>query len=245
MKGAAHRGAGDSMTAGLVGPGSRPGRGATARSRRGDAQQHPARAGDRRTRTDRAARPPDRGPTCPRDLCSLMRALITNEGGIDSTGLHALTRIAVAAGLELTVVAPHVERSGSSVALSALQAHGGLVVEDRVLAGLPGIPAVEAQASIALIPLAISGSQARRRSRRPHRLGRRPLRPADTRPTAHDGLRPGAPPPGRGERRAGVWVAPSPCGTISLAGCVTRCALGCRGFPRSTGRLRWPGRGSR
>jgi 5'-nucleotidase len=80
-----------------------------------------------------------------------MRALITNDDGIDGTGLHALTRIAVAAGLEVTVAAPHAERSGSSAALSALEADGRLLVEDRTLPGLPGIRAVAAQASPALI----------------------------------------------------------------------------------------------
>ena len=80
-----------------------------------------------------------------------MRALITNDDGIDSIGLHALTRIAVAAGLEVTVAAPHTERSGSSAALSALEADGRLLVEDRDMAGLPGVRAVAAQASPALI----------------------------------------------------------------------------------------------
>jgi 5'-nucleotidase len=80
-----------------------------------------------------------------------MRALITNDDGIDGTGLHALARIAAAAGLEVTVAAPHAERSGSSAALSALEANGRLLVEDRTLPGLPGIRAVAAQASPALI----------------------------------------------------------------------------------------------
>jgi glycine/D-amino acid oxidase-like deaminating enzyme len=80
-----------------------------------------------------------------------MRALITNDDGIDGTGLHTLTRIAVAAGLEVTVAAPYAERSGSSASLSWLEADGRLLVEDRVLAGLPGVRAVAAHASPALI----------------------------------------------------------------------------------------------
>jgi 5'-nucleotidase len=80
-----------------------------------------------------------------------MRALITNDDGIGSTGLHILTRIAVEAGLQVTVAAPHTERSGSSAALSALEADGRLLVQDRVLPGLPGVQAVAAQASPALI----------------------------------------------------------------------------------------------
>lgn len=66
-----------------------------------------------------------------------MRALITNDDGIDSTGLHALTRVAVVAGLQVTVAAPHAERSGSGAALSALGAGGQLLVENRALADLP------------------------------------------------------------------------------------------------------------
>jgi 5'-nucleotidase len=80
-----------------------------------------------------------------------MRVLITNDDGIASTGLHTLTRVAAAGGLEVTVAAPHTERSGSSAALSALEADGRLLVQDRVLAGLPGIRAVAAQATPALI----------------------------------------------------------------------------------------------
>jgi 5'-nucleotidase len=88
-----------------------------------------------------------------------MRALITNDDGIDSAGLNALARVAVAAGLEVTVAAPHAERSGSSAALSALGAGGRLLVEDRELAGLPGVRAVAAQASPAMIVfLAASGA---------------------------------------------------------------------------------------
>ena len=80
-----------------------------------------------------------------------MRALITNDDGIDSTGLATLTQVAVAARLEVTVAAPRTERSGSSAALSALGESGRLLVEDRVLADLPGVRAVAAQASPALI----------------------------------------------------------------------------------------------
>ena len=39
-----------------------------------------------------------------------MRALITNDLGIDSAGLRMLARVAVAAGLKATVAAPDGER---------------------------------------------------------------------------------------------------------------------------------------
>jgi 5'-nucleotidase len=80
-----------------------------------------------------------------------MRALITNDDGIDSVGLHTLARIAVAAGLDVTVAAPHQERSGSSAALSALEAEGRLLVERRALEGLDGVTALAVQATPAMI----------------------------------------------------------------------------------------------
>lgn len=49
------------------------------------------------------------------------------------------------------VAAPQTERSGSSAALSALEAGGRLLTQERALPGLPGVRAVAAQASPALI----------------------------------------------------------------------------------------------
>jgi 5'-nucleotidase len=80
-----------------------------------------------------------------------MRALITNDDGIQSVGIHTLARIAVAAGLDVTVAAPHQERSGSSAALSALEAEGRLLVERRALEGLDGVTALSVQATPAMI----------------------------------------------------------------------------------------------
>jgi 5'-nucleotidase len=80
-----------------------------------------------------------------------MRALITNDDGVDSVGIHTLTRIAVAAGLDVTVAAPHEERSGSSAALSALEEGGRLVVERRALEGLDGVQVYAVHATPALI----------------------------------------------------------------------------------------------
>ncbi|CAN5401605.1 hypothetical protein BH24ACT9_BH24ACT9_11230 [soil metagenome] len=42
-----------------------------------------------------------------------MRALVTNDDGIDSVGLREV-------GLEVVVAAPHTEHSGSSASLTAL-----------------------------------------------------------------------------------------------------------------------------
>jgi 5'-nucleotidase len=66
-----------------------------------------------------------------------MHALITNDDGIDAVGLHTLAQVAVDAGLDVTVAAPHTERSGSGAAMSALEADGRLLLQRRVLDG-PG-----------------------------------------------------------------------------------------------------------
>jgi 5'-nucleotidase len=85
------------------------------------------------------------------------RALITNDDGIGSAGLAMLARVAVAAGLEVTVAAPHAERSGSGAALSALEPGGRLLLEDRALPGLDGVRAFAVQASPALIAFVATG----------------------------------------------------------------------------------------
>lgn len=80
-----------------------------------------------------------------------MRALITNDDGVGSIGLRTLARAAVAAGLDVTVAAPHAERSGSSAALSALEADGKLLVQEHTLDGLADVSALAVHASPALI----------------------------------------------------------------------------------------------
>lgn len=80
-----------------------------------------------------------------------MRALITNDDGIDSVGLHGLARAAVAAGFEVTVAAPHKEASGSGTALSALAPGGTLRYQARDLPDLDGVPAFAVEASPAMI----------------------------------------------------------------------------------------------
>lgn len=80
-----------------------------------------------------------------------MRALITNDDGIQSIGVQTLARVAVDAGLDVTIAAPHQERSGSSAALSALQEGGRLLIEQCTIKGLPDVPALAVQATPALI----------------------------------------------------------------------------------------------
>jgi 5'-nucleotidase len=86
-----------------------------------------------------------------------MRALITNDDGIGSTGLLVLAQAAVAAGLEVTVAAPDSERSGSGTAISGLEAGHRLVLEDRALPGLEGVPAAAVRGTPALIVFAATG----------------------------------------------------------------------------------------
>lgn len=65
-----------------------------------------------------------------------MRVLVTNDDGIDSIGLTILAEAALAAGHEVTVVAPHRQYSGASAALTAQEANGGLVIVDKRPPGL-------------------------------------------------------------------------------------------------------------
>lgn len=66
----------------------------------------------------------------------MRRALVTNDDGIDSPGLHALADAARAAGLEVIVAAPAEQSSGASAALSAIRRDGRTVVERRELPDL-------------------------------------------------------------------------------------------------------------
>ena len=73
-----------------------------------------------------------------------MRALVTNDDGVRSAGLLALASAALAKGLDVTVVAPSYDASGSSAAMTATS-HDGQVMVDAVEedgGGRPGIPAL-------------------------------------------------------------------------------------------------------
>ena len=65
-----------------------------------------------------------------------MRVLVTNDDGIGSAGLTVLAEAALAAGHEVTVVAPHHEYSGSSAALMSHEEDGHLVFVDARPPGL-------------------------------------------------------------------------------------------------------------
>lgn len=69
------------------------------------------------------------------------RALVTNDDGIDSPGLHALAAAARKAGLDVIVAAPAEQSSGASAALSAVCRDGRTIIERRELPGLDGVDA--------------------------------------------------------------------------------------------------------
>jgi 5'-nucleotidase len=80
-----------------------------------------------------------------------VRALITNDDGIDSEGLHTLATVAVDAGLDVVVAAPHLERSGASASLGATRSDGRLIVEPRSLPSLDGVTAYAVEGTPAYI----------------------------------------------------------------------------------------------
>src|ERR1700744_6343965 len=80
-----------------------------------------------------------------------MRALITNDDGIDSPGVRILAQVAVAAGLDVSVAAPDGQRSGTSAMMSRLAAGGRLLTEERKLDGLEDVPTLSVRATPAMI----------------------------------------------------------------------------------------------
>lgn len=83
----------------------------------------------------------------------IRRALVTNDDGVDSEGLHRLALMARSAGLEVVVAAPAQEASGSSASLAAVQRGGRVMVERRELPALGSIPAYAVSAAPAYITL--------------------------------------------------------------------------------------------
>ncbi len=63
-------------------------------------------------------------------------ALITNDDGIGSLGLHALARGAVDAGYEVVVAAPSIDASGTGGSVRSVVEDGHVLVEQHTLPGL-------------------------------------------------------------------------------------------------------------
>ncbi|GED10024.1 5'/3'-nucleotidase SurE [Cellulosimicrobium cellulans] len=81
-----------------------------------------------------------------------MRALVTNDDGIDSPGLAVLAGAALDAGYEVVVAAPARESSGASASLLGAERDGRLAVETRSAPGLPdGVTSYAVRAAPALI----------------------------------------------------------------------------------------------
>jgi 5'-nucleotidase len=80
-----------------------------------------------------------------------LRALITNDDGIDSPGLWALAAGAHDAGFDVVVAAPHVDASGVGGSVWAVRDNGGVRLQEREIAALPGIPAYAVEGHPAFI----------------------------------------------------------------------------------------------
>jgi 5'-nucleotidase len=88
-----------------------------------------------------------------------LRALVTNDDGIDCEGIRHLAMAGRDAGLEVVVAAPPHEASGSGAALSSVQSEGKILIDERRLDGLEGVPCYAVAASPAFIArLAIRGA---------------------------------------------------------------------------------------
>jgi 5'-nucleotidase len=83
-----------------------------------------------------------------------MRALVTNDDGIESVGLQVLATVAVEAGLDVVVAAPSSEYSGSSASLTAFGSGGRPVLQDVELPGVHAHRCVAVDATPAYITMA-------------------------------------------------------------------------------------------
>lgn len=81
-----------------------------------------------------------------------MRALVTNDDGIDSPGLAVLAGVALDAGFDVVVAAPARESSGASASLLGAEQDGRLLYEERRAPGLPdGVASYAVRAAPGLI----------------------------------------------------------------------------------------------
>lgn len=80
-----------------------------------------------------------------------LRALITNDDGIDSPGLWALAASARDAGFEVVVAAPHVDASGVGASVLSVREDGRVRLHGRELPGLDGVPAFAVEGHPAFI----------------------------------------------------------------------------------------------
>ena len=79
---------------------------------------------------------------------------MTNDDGIDAPGIGPLARAVVAAGHDVVVAAPLDDRSGSGAALGRLHVDDTIVLEERRLDGLDGVPCFGVEGPPALCVMA-------------------------------------------------------------------------------------------
>jgi 5'-nucleotidase len=80
-----------------------------------------------------------------------LRALITNDDGIDSPGLWALAAGARDAGFDVVVAAPHVDASGVGGSVLSVREGNRTRLHRRELHDLPGVPAYAVEGHPAFI----------------------------------------------------------------------------------------------
>jgi len=82
-----------------------------------------------------------------------MRALVTNDDGIESEGLRCLATAALECECEVVVAAPKQDSSGSSASLGGFASDGRILVERRQLQGMRDVTAFAVSAAPGLITL--------------------------------------------------------------------------------------------
>ena len=80
-----------------------------------------------------------------------MRALVTNDDGVESAGIRALAGAGVDAGLDVVVAAPTWDSSGASASLTAVEDDGRFLVDRRGFDELPDVPVFAVEATPAFI----------------------------------------------------------------------------------------------
>jgi len=80
-----------------------------------------------------------------------VHCVVTNDDGVDNEGLHRLAAVAIAAGLDVVVAAPHEESSGSSAAMTAAESDGRIMISRRELRALPETPVFAVEAAPAFV----------------------------------------------------------------------------------------------
>jgi 5'-nucleotidase len=80
-----------------------------------------------------------------------VRALVTNDDGIDSPGIASLAEVAVELGLDVVVAAPAWNSSGASASITGVSSDNRLVVTARSLAPAAPARAFAVEASPAMI----------------------------------------------------------------------------------------------